>query len=80
MFDEIIKCYGSVPTNATKIISTNVTSSVPINSDDKKVRHKIYSYILHTFLLVIKLIFIIAICFHYTKHSSKQKNICTLTI
>ena len=47
--DEIINAADSRPTNATSTLSTNVaniiltnaTSTVPINSDDKKVRYKI---------------------------------------
>ena len=63
------------------IASTNITSTVSINSDDKKVRYKIDCYILHTTLLVIILLLIIAIiCYHHTKHRSKQKDISALTI
>ena len=63
------------------IASTNIMSTVSINSDDKKVRYKIDCYILHTTLLVIILLLIIAIiCYHRTKHRSKQKDINALTI
>ena len=38
-------------------------------------------YILHTFLLVVILLFIRAIIYyHHAEHKSKQKNINTLTI
>ena len=36
-------------------------------------------YILHTFLLVMMLLFLIAIICYYTKHRSKQKFIGALT-
>ena len=58
-------------------------STVSINCDDKKVRHEMDSHILHTFILVVILLFIIAIiCYHYTSLQlrSKQKDIGTLTI
>ena len=65
----------SVSTNVTNTISTNVISTVSICSDDKKVRYKMDCYILHTLLLVIIFLFIIAvICYHYS-NISKQKNI-----
>ena len=41
------------------IVSTNVTSTMLTNSDDKKVRYKIDCYSRHTILLVIILLFII---------------------
>ena len=50
-------------------VSTNASSTVSTNSDDKKVRHKLGCYIFHTVLLVIILIFIIAIISNrYAKH------------
>ena len=52
-----------VSTKMTNAIATNVS----INSDGKKVRYKIDSYILHTVLLVIILLLIITIlcyCLH----------------
>ena len=59
--------------NVTNTISTNVTSTVSTNSDDEKVRYKMDCYILITSLLVTKLLFMITIiCYHYTKHRSKQ--------
>ena len=54
---------------------TNVASAVSINSDDKN-KDKIDCYILHTFLLAVILLFIIAIiCYHYVKHREKQKTL-----
>ena len=44
---------NTLSTNVTNILSKNVPSTVPINSDDKKVRYEIDCYISHTFLLVI---------------------------
>ena len=70
-----------VPRNVANTILANVTSTMLTNSDDKKVRYKIDYYIMHTVLLVIILLFIIAIiCYHYGKHRSKQKGIDALTI
>ena len=67
---EIINVIDSVSTNS---IPTNGTNTVSMNSGDKKV--------LHTFLLVTMLIFLIAsICYHYTKRKPKQKRIEALTI
>ena len=61
-------------TNVTNTLPTNVTSTVSINSDDKKLRYKMDCYILQVFLSVIILLFIVAIiCYHYTKYRSKQK-------
>ena len=58
-----------------------IATNTSINSDDKKVRYKIDSYILHAILLVIILLLIITIiCYHYAKHRSKQKGIDPLTI
>ena len=65
-------CYEII--RVTNNVSTNVTSAVSLNYDDKKVRYKMDCYILHTFLLVIILIFMIAIiCYYYEKHRSKQE-------
>ena len=62
---------NSVSKNVKNTLSTNVMSTVSINSDDKKSRFKMDCYILHSFLL---LLFITAIiCYYYTKHGSKQK-------
>ena len=83
MCDEIINVSlsNTILKNMTNTISTNVTSNVSTNSDDKKVRYKIDCYILHTFLLVIILLFIIAIiCYHCKKHQSKQKRTGAITI
>ena len=66
----------------TNAILTKATSTVSKNSDDERVRYKMDSYILHALVLVLVtiLLFIIAICYHYAKQRSKQKNIGTLTI
>ena len=53
MYDEFINATDSAPTNVTNTrstnmtntISTNVASTVPINSNDKKVRHKAHVFI-----------------------------------
>ena len=50
-----------------KTMSTNVTSTVSINSDDKKLRYKRNCYILNTVLII---------CYHY----AKQKRNGALTI
>ena len=56
-------------------------STTSINSDNKKVRYKMDCYILHTALLVMMpLLIIVIICYHYTKHRSKQRCIGALTI
>ena len=81
MCDEIISVTGSVSPNVASTISTNVTCTKSINSDDKKLRYKMNSYILHKFLIVIKLLFMITIIFyHYAKHRSKQKIFGTLSL
>ena len=62
MCDEIIDVMDIVPTSAS------------INSDNGKIKYKMDCYILHTVLLVIILLFIIAIiCYHYPKQRSKLK-------
>ena len=79
--NEIINVMDSVSTNVTKTIPTNVANTVSTNSGDKKVKYKIDCYILHTFLLVIILLFIIAIvCYHYTKQRLKRKRTGALKI
>ena len=65
--------------NITSNIPTNVTSTVSINSDDKKLRYKMDYYILDIVLLVIILLFLIAfVCCHYVNRS-KQKRLEVLT-
>ena len=85
--DSVITCDEII--NAANSVSTNVSCSVPINAvntasvsfNDEKVRYKVDCCILHTFLLVVIVLFIFAInCCHYTKHRLKQKHIGTLTI
>ena len=46
----------NVTTNMANTISASVTSTVSINSNNKKVRHKMDCYILHIILLVIILL------------------------
>ena len=79
--DKITSVTGSVSSNVANTISTNVTCTKSINSDDKKLRYKMNSYILHKFLILIKLLFMITIIFyHYWKHRSKRKNFGTLSL
>ena len=60
---------NAIPENMTNSTSTNVTCTMPTNSDGKKVRYKIDCYISHTLLKVILLLFVIAIIYyHYTKN------------
>ena len=69
--DEIIDVMDIVWTKITNTIATNKS----INSDDKKVRYKIDWYILHIVLLMIVFLLItIIICYQYSKHRSKLKN------
>ena len=75
--DEIISVMENVSTKITNTIATNVST----NFEDKNVRYKVDCYILHTVLLVIKLLLMITIiCYYYAKHRSKQKSIDELTI
>ena len=77
MCDEIISVMDIVSTKITNAIVTNPS----INCHSEKVRYKIDCYILHTILLVIRLLLIIAIIYyHYAKHKSKQKGTDALTI
>ena len=69
MCDEIVYVIDIVSTNVIPIISANVASTMLTISDDKKVRYKMDCYILHTVLLAIILLLLIAIiCYHYEKH------------
>ena len=52
---------NTIPVNMTNSMSINATSTASINCADKKVRYKMDCYILHTFLLVITLLLVIAI-------------------
>ena len=66
--NKIINVTDSVSSIVT---NTNVTSTMSINSDDKKVRDKMDCYVLHTFLLLIViLLFTTAVffCYHYLKY------------
>ena len=75
--DQIISVIDIASLKMTNTIATNVS----IIADDKKVRHKIDCYILHTILLVTILLLIITIIsYHYVKHRPKQKGINPLII
>ena len=54
---------NTIPTNMTNTTSTNVPNAVSMNSNDKKVRFKVDSYIFHTILLVIEILFVTAIIY-----------------
>ena len=65
MGDEIISFMDIVSTKMAKTIATNVS----MNCNTKKIRD---CYILHTVLLVIKLLLIITIiCYYDTQHNKK---------
>ena len=72
----------NVKTYVTNTISTNVTRTVSITSNDKKVRCKMDCYIFRTVLLVIILLSIF--CYYYFLLKSllwgRQRNIGKLTI
>ena len=68
--DEIIYVMDILSTNVANTISTNMSA----NSEGKNFRYKSVSYIFHTILLVIILLMTITIiCYHYVKHRSKLK-------
>ena len=70
--DGVAKCV----INVTDTVSANVVTTVPIDSDDKKIRYKMVYYILHTFLLVTIILFMFTtISYHCAKLRSKKK--CT---
>ena len=76
--DEIIAVTNIV---STKMINTIAISTASITYHSKKVRYKIDCNILHTGLLVIILLLIIAIIsYHYSKNRSKQKGIDAIII
>ena len=76
MCDEIIYVMDIGSTNVANAISANVMKAASRSSRCKEVRYKMDYYILHTALLVMILIFIIAIIYYrYTKHGSKLKDI-----
>ena len=71
MGDEITNVANSVSTN----VHTNFANTVLINSNDKKGRHKMDCYILHSVLFVIILLYTIAItCYHYV-NTIQNKNV-----
>ena len=81
LVQQFVNVTNHVPTNVANTISANATSTVPLNSDNKKVRYAINCYVLYTFLLVTILLFIITIiCFVTQSIDQKQKNIITLAI
>ena len=59
--DEIINVMDSVSANVRNTKLINATKFFSINSDNKKLRHKVDCFVLHTFLLVTILLFMIAI-------------------
>ena len=75
VWDQSIFAMHIVATYVTNTVPTNVSSTVSTNFH-KKARYKMNCYILHTVLLVTKLLLMIAIiCYHYANHGSKVKNI-----
>ena len=76
--ESVIKCNGII--KITSNIPTNVTSTVSINSDDKKARCKMNYYVLHTVLLVIVLLFVINFIYCHYVNRSKQKHFEVLSI
>ena len=63
--DNVIIVINNVSTKKTNTIVTNITSTASINFYSKKVRD---CFILHTvFLVIIFLLIIIVICYHYAK-------------
>ena len=79
----MIVCNGVL--SVLDIVSTKMTNAIAtkasINSDGKKVENKNDCYILETLLLVIILLLTIAIiCYHYARHRSKQENNYAITI
>ena len=61
--DEIRSATDSTWTNVTNAVATNFTSTISINSDEKKVGYKMDYYILHTFLLVTISLFLLLLVF-----------------
>ena len=73
-YDEIISLMDIVSTKNANTIVTNIS----INCHSEKIRD---CFILHTVLwTIILLLKITIICYHYTKHRSKQKDIYALTM
>ena len=72
--DSVITCHEII--NTVDSVSTNVINTVSTYFCNKKVRYEMDWYILHTLLLVMVLLLVISIiCYHYLKHRSKQKNV-----
>ena len=70
--DDLVIVWDEVK-SVTDSVSTNVTSNVSINSDDKKIRYKMDCYILHMFLLVTILLFITVITCYIMKNIGQKK-------
>ena len=76
--DEIINFTDSVSTNLTNAVPTDVTSTISVNCDDKKVRYKIDCYI-HTISLIINSLLLLLVvisvgcCYYYTWHWLKEE-------
>ena len=66
--------------NVANTIPANVTSTVSINSDDKKVRCKMDYYILQAVLLVIMLLFSITFICCHNANRSRQKLFEIITV
>ena len=71
---------NTIPASMENTTSTNVMITVSINSDDKKVRYEIDCYLFYTLLLIILLFKIVIVCYHCTRHRSKQKGVGAPTI
>ena len=73
MCDEIITATDIVTTNMTNTVTENMTNTVSIDvTSTVSPNSEMYCYILHTFLLMIILLFIIAFtCYHFTKQKTK---------
>ena len=73
MCDEIITATDIVTTNMTNTVTENMTNTVSIDvTSTVSPNSEMYCYILHTFLLMIILLFIITFtCCHFTKQETK---------
>ena len=69
---EILDGKDSVSKNISCSVLINAEKITSTNFDDQKIRYKMDFCILHTVLLGLVLLFLIAAIFcHYTKHSAK---------
>ena len=81
LFNDYVAKIINAADSVSKNVKTDVTSTVSINIHNKKFRYKLDCYILQMVLVLVTFLFVIAfVCYHYTKHRSKQKRIGTLTI